>query len=46
MQIELAKAKICDNKPLSAALAGPLWLLGKIKAPQMRDDLPGRASKF
>ena len=46
MQIELAKAKIRDNKPLSAALAGPLWLLGKIKAPQMRDDLPGRASKF
>jgi ubiquinone biosynthesis protein COQ9 len=46
MQIELAKAKIRDNKPLSAALAGPIWLLGKIKAPQMRDDLPGRASKF
>ena len=46
MQIELAKAKIRDNKPLSAALAGPLWLLGKIKAPRMRDDLPGRASKF
>ena len=46
MQIETAKAKIRDNKPLSAALAGPLWLLGKIKGPQMRDDLPGRASKF
>jgi ubiquinone biosynthesis protein COQ9 len=46
MQIEIAKAKIRDNKPLTAALAGPLWLLGKIKAPQTRDDLPGRASKF
>ena len=46
MQIEIAKAKIRDNKPLNAALAGPLWLLGKIKAPQRRDDLPGRASKF
>jgi ubiquinone biosynthesis protein COQ9 len=46
MQIEIAKAKIRDNKPLNAVLAGPLWLLGKIKAPQTRDDLPGRASKF
>ena len=46
MRIETAKAKILDNKPQSAALAGPLWLLAKIKAPQMRDDLPGRASKF
>ena len=46
MQIEIAKAKIRDNKPLTAALAGPLWLLGKIKAPQTRDDLPGRAPKF
>ncbi|MDG1240477.1 MAG: COQ9 family protein [Planktomarina sp.] len=46
MQIEIAKAKIRDNKPLNSALAGPLWLLGKIKAPQTRDDLPGRAPKF
>ena len=46
MQIEIAKAKIRDNKPLNAVLAGPLWLLGKIKAPQTRDDLPGRMSKF
>ena len=46
MQIEIAKAKIRDNKPLTAALAGPLWLLGKIKAPQTRDDLPGWAPKF
>ena len=46
MQIEIAKAKIRDNKSLTAALAGPLWLLGKIKAPQTRDDLPGRAPKF
>ena len=45
MQIEIAKAKIRDNKPLTAALAGPLWLLGKIKAPQTRDDLQGRAPK-
>ena len=46
MQIETAKAKIRNNKPLNSALAGPLWLLGKIKAPQTRDDLPGRAPKF
>ena len=45
MQIEIAKAKIRDNKPLTAALAGLLWLLGKIKAPQTRDDLQGRAPK-
>ena len=42
MQIETSKAQIRLNKPLSAALAAPLWLLSKIKRPVMRDDLPGR----
>ena len=42
MQVEIAKGRIRANKKLSAALAGPLWLLGKIKAPTLRYDLPGR----
>jgi ubiquinone biosynthesis protein COQ9 len=42
MQVEIAKGRIRANKKLSAALAGPLWLLGQIKAPTLRHDLPGR----
>ena len=42
MQIETAKGQVRANKQLSAVLAGPLWLLGKIKRPVVRDDLPGR----
>jgi ubiquinone biosynthesis protein COQ9 len=42
MQVEIFKRRIQANKPLSAALEGPLWLLGKIKAPKPRHDMPGR----
>ena len=45
MQIETAKGQVRANKQLSAALAGPLWLLDKIKRPVVRDDLPGRGPK-
>ena len=43
MQIEKVKAQVRDNKALSALMAGPNWLLGKIKAPsRMPDtDMPG-----
>jgi len=46
MQIEKAKGQIRANKKLSTALAAPLWLIGKIKRPVVRDDLPGRRLKF
>jgi ubiquinone biosynthesis protein COQ9 len=44
MQIEKVKAKVRDNKALSALLAGPNWVLSQIKAPNpsASDDLPGR----
>lgn len=42
MQVEIFKGRIRANKPLSAALVGPLWLLGKIKTPKPRHDMPGR----
>ena len=45
MQIETAKGQVRANKQLSAVLAGPLWLLGKIKRPVVRDDLPGCGPK-
>lgn len=45
MQIEKAKGQVRENKQLSATLAGPLWLLGKIKRPAVRNDLPGRGPK-
>lgn len=43
MQIEKAKAKVRDNRMLSALFAGPNWVLDQIKAPgQMpRSDFPG-----
>jgi ubiquinone biosynthesis protein COQ9 len=43
MQIEKVKAQVRDNKALSALVAGPNWLLGKIKAPSRmpETDLPG-----
>lgn len=43
MQIEKVKAQVRDNKVLSGLLAGPNWLLGKIKAPPRmpNPDLPG-----
>ena len=42
MQIEKVKAQVRDNKLLSGLLAGPNWVLGQIKAPQSRPDMPGR----
>jgi len=42
MQIEKLKAQVRDNAVLQKVLAGPNWLLGRIKAPVRRDDVPGR----
>lgn len=46
MQIETWKAKARDNKMLSALMAGPLAVLGRIRAPgsAQADDLPGHWS--
>ncbi len=41
MQIEKWKAQVRDNAFLQKALAGPNWLLGRIKAPAPRRDVPG-----
>jgi len=45
MQIETAKGQVRANKRLTAAVAGPLWLLSKIKRPVVRHDLPGLGPK-
>ena len=45
MQIETAKGQVRANKRLTAALAGPLWLLSKIKRPVVRHDFPGLGPK-
>jgi len=50
MQIEKLKAKVQDNKLASALLAGPLKVLGQIRAPRARAggaaaDMPGRWTK-
>ena len=42
MQIEKWKAQVRGNDFLQKVLAGPNWLLGRIKAPVRRDDVPGR----
>ena len=44
MQIEKVKAQVRDSPTLSKLLAGPNWLLGRIKAPTKMPniDLPGR----
>ncbi|HKL04549.1 MAG TPA: COQ9 family protein [Roseovarius sp.] len=45
MQFEKFKAQVRDNKLLSGLMAGPLKILGGIKAPQhrgARPDMPGR----
>lgn len=44
MQFEKLKAQVRDNAVLKPLLAGPEWLLGKIRAPMAgpRTDLPGR----
>ncbi|WP_223423623.1 COQ9 family protein [Tateyamaria pelophila] len=43
MRIEKVKAKVRDNKALSALLTGPNWLLSKVRAPMKVPDidLPG-----
>ncbi|RKF14015.1 COQ9 family protein [Roseovarius spongiae] len=43
MQFEKLKARARDNKLLSTVLAGPLAVLGRVRAPKKgaRDDLPG-----
>lgn len=41
MRFEKFKASVRANKPLSALLAGPMAVLGAIKAPKRRDDMPG-----
>ena len=42
MHFEKLKADVKNNPLLKPLLAGPTWLLGQIKAPERRDDLPGR----
>lgn len=44
MQIEKLKAQVRESPTLSKLMAGPNWVLGRIKAPQQRPDadLPGR----
>jgi ubiquinone biosynthesis protein COQ9 len=44
MQIEKLKAQVNKNPVLGKMMAGPNWLLGRIKAPQRmgRSGLPGR----
>ena len=44
MQIEKLKAKVNDSKLLKPLMAGPNWILGRIRAPeaQPRSDLPGQ----
>ena len=43
MQIEKLKAQVRESPTLSRLMAGPAWLLGKVKAPARfsKDDLPG-----
>lgn len=44
MQFEKFKAQVNKNPALKRLLAGPLWALGKVKAPAQApdDDLPGQ----
>ena len=42
MQFEKLKSSVAENALAKAVLAGPLKLLDKLRAPQMRDDMPGR----
>ena len=45
MRIEKFKAQVRDNAVLSKVLAGPLAALGRIRAPQGRDAMPGRVTE-
>ena len=42
MQFEQLKAKVRENPLGKALMAGPVKLLESIRAPRLRDDLPGR----
>lgn len=42
MRFESFKANIRKNEALSKMLKGPLDLLGRVRAPKTRDDMPGR----
>ncbi len=42
MRFETFKANVRKNEALSKVLKGPLDLLGRIRAPKSRDDMPGR----
>ncbi len=42
MRFETFKANVRKNEALSKMLKGPLDLLGRIRAPKSRDDMPGR----
>ena len=46
MQIEKVKGQVRDSKVLSSLLAGPNWILSRVKAPggSASDDMPGRWS--
>lgn len=48
MQIERLKAQVNDNPVLSKLLAGPNWLMNRVKAPQRipQAGLPGRWTGF
>lgn len=41
MRFETLKARVRDNEALSKVLKGPLDLLGRVRAPKSRDDMPG-----
>lgn len=45
MQFETLKARLRDNPALSRVLKGPLEVLGRIRAPQPRGDMPGHWDK-
>lgn len=44
MQIEGAKATIRKSPVLKGIFAGPMWLMGRIKAPAPTPDMPGKHS--
>lgn len=45
MRIETLKARVRENPVLSRAMAGPNWILSRVKAPpRRREDMPGRWS--
>ena len=42
MQIEKLKSKANDSKLISALMAGPMKVLGQVRAPKGQGDMPGR----